>query len=86
MNILILGSTGYIGRKLANYFKREHNIITSARNSKNIENNVDIVFENLESFEILNYLITYKIILNPFITFIKIFLINYLFLIKEQKN
>ena len=61
MNILILGSTGYIGRKLANYFKREHNIITSARNSKNIENNVDIVFENLESFEILNYLITYKV-------------------------
>lgn len=61
MNILILGSTGYIGKKLINYFKTDHNIITSARNSKNLENNVDILFENLESFEILNYLNTYKV-------------------------
>ena len=61
MNILILGSTGYIGRKLTNYFKTDHNIITSARKSKNLENNIDIVFENLESFEILNYVNTYKL-------------------------
>lgn len=61
MNILIIGSTGYIGRKLTNYFKKYHNVITSARNSKNLENNVDIVFDNLESFEILNYLNRYKV-------------------------
>lgn len=63
MNILILGSTGFVGKKLASYFNKNYKVITCARKPQNYISDIeiDIVFESLNSFDILDSIKNYKI-------------------------
>ena len=46
--ILITGGTGYLGRNLANFYKKKYKVFLGARNNKQ-----NFLVKNLTNFEVL---------------------------------